>query len=428
VSAAIDVLHVDMDAFYASVEMLDDPSLLGRPLIVGGDGPRGVVASCSYEARAYGVRSAMPSVRARRLCPQAIFVAGRHGRYGEVSSELHRIFEDFTPLVEPVALDEAYLDASGSHLLFGASTAIADAIRDRVATEMRLSCSVGVARTKLVAKLASRAAKPSATPAGVVPGRGVYVVDPEDELRFLHPLPASAIPGVGRATAERLTRYGVSTIGDLASVGEDSLKRLLGSAHGSQLHALAWGRDDRAVVPDRPLKSIGHEETFAFDDRDPQSLHRQAVRMSDSVGSRMRGAGVVARTVTIKVRFADFKTITRSRTLPGPTSSGLVVARVATALLDEVPVGRGVRLLGVSVSGLASRVGGSTEQLSFDSFGGKEEDGGDENRENVDDAVDAVRKRFGADAVAPASVVSGGRINVKRPGDTQWGPSATEET
>jgi DNA polymerase-4 len=432
VSGPTDVLHVDMDAFYASVEMLDNPSLAGLPLIVGGEGPRGVVASCSYEARAYGVRSAMPSVRARRLCPQAVFVAGRHGRYSEVSGELHRIFEDFTPLVEPVALDEAYLDVSGSHLLFGESTAIAAAIRDRVAADLRLSCSVGVGRTKLVAKLASRAAKPSASPAGVVAGRGVFVVMGEEEVAFLHRLPASAIPGVGQRTAERLTRYGVSTIGDLAKVGEDSLKRLLGSAHGSQLHALAWGRDERAVVPDRPLKSVGHEETFAFDDRDMQSLQRQAVRMSDSVASRMRGAGVVARTVTIKVRFADFKTITRSRTLPVSTSSGLVVARVASALLDEVPVGRGVRLLGVSVSGLVARAAGGAEQLSFDSFGsvrgsGDERGGGDETRENVDDAVDAVRRRFGADALAPASLVSSGRLNVKRPGEGQWGPAATEE-
>jgi DNA polymerase-4 len=422
---ATDVLHVDMDAFFASVEALDDPSLAGKPLIVGGSGPRGVVASCSYEARAYGVRSAMPSVQARRLCPQAIFVAGRHGRYGEVSAELHRIFEAFTPLIEPIALDEAYLDVSGSHLLFGDSTEIAAAIRHRVKSELQLDCSVGVARTKLIAKLASRAAKPTSSTAGVLPGRGVVRIDPEDEVRYLHALNVRAIPGVGRQTGERLARFGVSTVGDLAAVGEESLKRLLGSAAGSQLHALAWGRDERPVVPDRPLKSVSHEETFAADDRDPDSLHRQAVRMADSVGSRLRAAGVVGRTVTIKVRFGDFKMITRSRTIPAPTSSGVIVARVAAALLQDVQVNQGVRLLGVSVSGLTAREESIPEQLSFDALAPSEE-GHEQGRADdaVDNAVDEVRRRFGAAALAPASLATEGRIRVKQRGDSQWGPTA----
>lgn len=418
-----DVLHVDMDAFFASVEMLDDPALAGKALIVGGAGARGVVASCSYEARAYGVRSAMPSVQARRLCPQAIFVSGRHARYEEVSTQLNAIFEDFTPLVEPIALDEAYLDVSRSHRLFGDSSAIARAIRARVSAELHLDCSVGVARTKLAAKLASRAAKPTTSPAGVVPGPGVVRIAPEDEVAYLHRLPVRAIPGVGRQTAERLARFGVSSVGDLAVVGEESLNRLLGGALGGQLHALAWGRDERAIVPDRQLKSVGHEETFAVDDRDYESLHRQAVRLSDSVGGRLRAAGVVGRTVTIKVRFADFKTITRSRTIPAPTSSGVLVARVAVALLDGVPVTRGVRLLGVSVSGLTARGAGTAEQLTFDAVSAGQQREPGRGDEAVDDAVDEVRRRFGAAAVAPASVAAGGRIRVKQRGDSQWGPA-----
>lgn len=418
-----------MDAFFASVEMLDDPTLRGRALIVGGAGPRGVVASCSYEARAYGVRSAMPSMHAKRLCPQAIFVPGRFARYGEISSSIGAIFEDFTPLVEPIAFDEAFLDVAGSHLLFGDSVVIAAAIRSRVADELKLACSVGVARTKLVAKLASREAKPTSSLAGVRPGRGVVVITAEEEIEFLHKLPARAIPGVGRQTAARLERLGVSTVGDLATVGAEGLKRVLGSAHGTQLYELAWGRDDREVVPDRPLKSVGHEETFAVDDRDRDSLHRHVVRMSDSVGERMRAAAVAARTVTIKVRFGDFKTITRSRTLPAPVTSGVVVARVASALLDEVPVARGVRLLGVSVSALVARDAGSAEQLKFDAMLADDDntDPGPESstrdQRGVDDAVDAVRRRFGAAAVAPASVAYSGTIKVKLLGDSQWGPA-----
>jgi DNA polymerase-4 len=462
---ATDILHVDMDAFFAAVEILDDPTLAGKPVIVGAAGSRGVVASCSYEARAFGIRSAMPSTEASRLCPQAVFVAGRHGRYSEVSQRLHAIFTDFTPIVEGISLDEAFLDVRGGHRLLGSSVDIAHAIRSRVRAELHLGCSVGVARTKLVAKLASEAAKPTASRDGPIAGKGVVVVGPEEEVEFLHRLPVRAIWGIGPKTAERLRRYGVSTVGDLAAVGRDSLVRLLGAAQGTALHDLAWGRDDRAVVPDRPLKSVGHEETFAVDDRDPESLHRQAVRMADAVGARMREAGVVGRTVTVKVRFADFSTITRSQTLSGSTCSGVAMARVAAALLETVEVHRGVRLLGVSASGLgkapatgAAASGapvrdvelevGSAEQLSFadagDSAvgaavgaGGRGGGGGDSQANlerdaehaaalaDVETAIDAVRRRYGMGAVGPASLAGPGGLEVKQRGDAQWGPGST---
>jgi DNA polymerase-4 len=400
---ATNILHVDMDAFFASVEALDDPSLAGIPLVVGGDGERGVVASCSYEARAYGVRSAMPSTEARRRCPVATFVPARHGRYGEVSEELHRIFHDVTPLVEGIALDEAFLDVGGAVRLLGPPAGIAAAIRARVADELGLTCSVGVARCKLFAKLASREAKPRADRRGITEGRGVVVIDPEQEISFLHPLPVRALWGVGPRTAERLARYGLSTVGDVAAVGEQSLCRLLGKALGTQLFQLAWGRDTRPVEPSRPLKSVGHEETFSVDVHEHGELRRHAVRMADSVAGRLRRAGVSGRTVVVKVRFADFTTITRSRTLALPTTSGSVIATTAIELLARLEVSPGVRLLGVSATGLGPAEEAAVEQLSFEdvrSASGTERAA----RRDVDEAVDAVRRKFGATSVGPASL------------------------
>jgi DNA polymerase-4 len=426
----IDVLHVDMDCFFAAVEALEDPSLAGKPVIVGGSGPRGVVASCSYEARAFGVRSAMPSAEARRLCPQAVFLDGRYDTYAATSRRLQDIFEEFTPVIEPIALDEAFLDVSNAHRLFGPSPTIAGLVRERVAAELGLSCAVGVARTKLIAKLASRAAKPNASPTGTVPGRGVVVVRPEEELAFLQPLPVRALPGVGPKTAERLRRYGVSTVSDLAAVGRSSLVRLLGSAHGSNLHDLALGHDPRPVTPGRPLKSVGHEETFAADDHDAESLHRQAVRMSDAVAARMRAAGVVGRTVAVKARFADFSMVTRSQTLRTGIASAHGITRVAAALLASIDVSAGVRLLGVAVSSLERAAGApdggepagpaQTEQLRLDAESAEQESA----RSEIDRAVDAIRRRYGTGAIGAATVVSSAGIGVKRPGDRRWGPPA----
>ena len=419
VSEGLDVLHVDMDCFFAAVEVLDDPSLNGRPVIVGGTGTRGVVAACSYEARSTGVRSAMPMAEARRRCPSAVVLAGRHDRYGEVSSELHSIFHEFTPVVEPIALDEAFLDVSGSHRLFGTSFEIAHSIRHRVRDVLHLDCSVGVARTKLIAKLASRAAKPTASPEGPRPGPGVVVVRMEDEIEFLHPRPVSDLWGVGPRTAERLNRYGIHTIADLASLDQAAVTRLVGRAAGTQLFALAAAEDDRPVVADRALKSVGHEETFATDHYEAGSLQSELVRLSDSVGDRMRAAEVVGRTVTLKVRFGDFSTITRSHSLKGSLLSSSEISRVATALLAGVDVSPGVRLIGVSVSSLEPREAASGRQLELL----------DPNvtsavaRGDVDAAVGAIRDRYGAGAVGPAAVVGPTGLRVKRLGDAQWGPA-----
>jgi DNA polymerase-4 len=413
-----------MDAFYAAVEALDEPSLRGRPLIVGGTGRRGVVASCSYEARAYGVRSAMPSGRARQLCPHAIFVAGRFDRYAEVSCSIHAVFEEYTPLVEGISLDEAFLDVSGSERLFGPGPLIAAAIRGRIATELGLVCSVGVAPVKFLAKLASEAAKPTASLAGVAAGAGVVVVEPGQELAFLHPLPIEALWGVGPATAERLRRLGVTTVGALAVVPERVLEAAVGGAHGRQLSRLAQGVDERAVEPDRDIKSVSHEETYAVDVFDRSELEREIVRMADAVAGRMRRAGVAGRTVGLKVRYGDFVTLTRSRTSPGALGEGPLIASIAAGLLDAVDVSPGVRLLGVGVSNLTPLGAESAEQLRFD-VGGLPRPGSTQPRSwrEASGAVDAVRDRFGNGAVGPATLLGGDGLRLKRPGDTQWGPT-----
>lgn len=423
-TASLDILHVDMDAFFAAVEVLDDPRLLGLPVVVGGTGSRGVVASCSYEARATGIRSAMSMVEARRRCPDAVVLPGRHSRYGEVSRELHSVFELFTPLIEPIALDEAFLDVSGGHRLFGSSYEIANAIRTRVRDDLHLSCSVGVATCKLLAKLASRAAKPSPSVAGPVVGSGIFLVRPEEALDFLHPRPVSDLWGVGPRTAERLARYGIATIGDLAGIEPAHLSRLVGRAAGAQLHELSWARDDRPVVADRPVKSVSHEETFAVDRRDPEQLRLEVLRMSDSVSSRLRASSLAGRTVTIKVRYGDFTTITRSHSLRRPVASSAELVKIAAALLSCVEVHPGVRLLGVSVSSLEERPDGLFEQLAL--WDGDSSDGQSHAssgaRTEVDMAVDAIRERYGTASVGPAALIGSSGLRVKQVGDAQWGP------
>ncbi|MBV8160561.1 MAG: DNA polymerase IV [Acidimicrobiia bacterium] len=404
------VLHVDMDAFYAAVEILEDPTLVGKPVIVGGTGARGVVAACSYEARVYGVHSAMPSVRARRLCPGAVFLAGRFDRYGDYSRRLHQILLSFTPLVEGIALDEAFLDVEGARKLLGPAEEQAAAIRWRIAEELRLTASVGAGTSKLVAKLASEAAKPRVTNQGVRPGAGVRVVPPGGELTFLHPHPVQALWGVGPATLRRLQRFGVRTVGDLAALPETTVIGALGEAQGRHLHALAWARDDRPVEPDRAAKSIGHEETYPHDHYELEPLRREAVRMGDAVAARLRELGQAGRTVTVKVRFADFQTITRSRTVPEPVDTGAAVAAVACSLLEQIDPTPGIRLLGVSASNLGPR---QAAQLSLDDAAPWDD---------ATRAVDEVRRRFGPDAVGPASLVGDRGLQTKRRGEQQWGP------
>ena len=358
------ILHVDMDAFFASVEVLDDPSLAGLPVIVGGSGNRGVVAACTYEARRFGVHSAMPSSMARRLCPSAVFVDGRFHRYMEESRKLHDIFQSVTPLVEGISLDEAFLDVTGSRQLLGGGVTIARSIRRRVSEELELTCSVGVGRSKLMAKLASKAAKPVADRAGITPGPGVVVVPPDGELEFLHPLPVRALWGVGPVTGRRLTALGINTVGDIAALAPGALERYLGTAQGAHLAALSRGHDPRPVVPDQAAKSIGHEETFGSDLWDFAELHQHLVRMVDASATALRRADLAARTISVKIRFGDFSLITRSHTMGSPIDATPAIGAVAAALLDSVDLRSGVRLLGVSLSGFGRDEGGT--QLSLD--------------------------------------------------------------
>lgn len=409
------ILHVDMDAFYASVEQLRNPELRGKPVIVGGAGQRGVVAAASYEARVYGIHSAMASSQARRLCPDAVFVSGDHNHYGEVSARVMEVFRSFTPLVEPLSLDEAFLDVAGSVRLHGEPMDIARAIRRMVWEQERLTCSVGVASNKFLAKLATEEAKPQPSLSGPVFGPGVHRVDPDAVQAFLDPLPIRAIWGVGPASAARLDRLGIATVEDVRRLPAVTLVATLGKAHGSHLHELVHGRDDRPVTPNQGVKSISHEETFAVDVFEPQRLADEAVRMADAVATRVRSGGKRARTVNVKVRFGDFQTITRASTLPTPTDSGAVVAREAKRLLATVDPTPGVRLLGVGVSGFAKETAG--EQLSFDELAGN-----DIEWREAEDAIDTIRNRFGDQAIGPASSLGNDGLRVKQRGDQQWGP------
>jgi DNA polymerase-4 len=424
------ILHVDLDAFYAAVEVLCDPSLAGKPVIVGGTGGRGVVAAASYEARLYGVHSAMPSARARRLCPSAVFLPGRYSLYAEYSRRFHAILTSVTPLVEGIALDEAFLDVRGARRLLGEGPEIALTLRRRIHEQLGLWASVGVATSKLIAKLASEAAKPrvvgqrgpSATTGGrVQAGVGVKVVPAGGELEFLHPHPVSALWGVGPATRRRLERFGVQTVGDLAALPQATLVAALGKAAGQHLHDLAWARDPRPVEPHRAPKSVGHEETYAHDHHEHWPLRKEVVRLSDAVAARLRTGGWAGRTVTIKVRFADFHTITRSRTVADPLDTGHDLAAVATTLLDGVDPSPGVRLLGVSTSNLVERAGGGVqvadEPVQLNLGGGT--------WQTVAAAVDQVRRRFGDKAVGPAVLLGDGPdagLRLRRQGDQQWGP------
>jgi DNA polymerase-4 len=412
-----------MDAFFVAVELLDRPELRGQPVIVGGRGERGVVAAASYEARAFGIHSAMPSVRARRLCPHAVFLPGRHARYAGVSREVMAVFRSFTPLVEPISLDEAFLDVTGSQRLHGPAPDIAQSIRARVLAEHGLTCSVGIAPVKFVAKLASESAKPRATPSGPVPGAGVKVVPADGVLPFLHPLPARALWGVGPATLAKLERLGVTTVGDIAALDLSVLTAAIGNAAGTHLHRLSHGIDDREVEPEQRPKSIGHEETFSRDHHERASLERELVRLADSVGVRLRAHGLAGRTVSIKVRFHDFRTITRAVTLPSAVDTGHDVAHAARGLLAEVDPSAGVRLLGVSVSGLSEE---GVRQLTLDDALAEHRPGGGGGEttrwSDASSAMDEIRERFGDDAIGPASLAGDRRLRVKRQGDQQWGP------
>jgi DNA polymerase-4 len=384
------VLHVDMDAFYASVELLKRPELRGQPVIVGGGGSRGVVLSATYEARAYGVHSAMPMMRARRLCPQAVVVPPSAGEYARASANVMEVFRSVTPLVEPISLDEAFLDVRGAARRLGGPRQIGEWIRATVEDEQGITCSVGVATTKFVAKLASARCKPD----------GLLVVPADRVVAFLHPLPVGALWGVGDKTEEVLRRLGLYTVGDIANTPVATLQRALGPAVGSHLAALSWGRDERRVTPHEPDKSVGAEETFAVDVDDPGVIARELLRLSERTAARLRAAGQVGRTVSIKIRFSDFTTITRSRTLPEATDVGRTVYEVALGLYEALGLERArLRLVGVRIEGIADEAD-QHRQLQL----GEKESGWRE----AEQAVDKASRRFGAGAVRPATLVQPG--------------------
>jgi DNA polymerase-4 len=372
-----------MDAFYASVEQRDDPALRGKPVIVGGHARRGVVLAASYEVRPFGVRSAIPMARAVKLAPHAIVVPPRFFAYADASDKVFAIFEGVTPLVEPLSLDEAFLDVTGSQALFGAPAKIAADIRARIAAEVSLPASAGIAASKFVAKIASDLAKPN----------GQLEVPAEGTVSFLAPLPVSRLWGVGPKTEETLKGMGLSTIGQIAQRDADWLEKRLGSG-GRHLWELSRGIDDREVVPDREAKSMGAEDTFEEDLSDEGEvalhLHSQALR----VGRRMRRAGIKARVVQLKVKFADFETITRRRTLEDPTDDGALLYQEALALMQRVPRDKKIRLTGVSGQELTD--GGA--QLGLFRQAPKR-------RDKLNAALDRIALRFGSAAVTTADLV-----------------------
>jgi len=385
------ILHIDMDAFYASVEIRDRPEIVRQPVIVGHTGGRGVVLSANYVARGFGVRSAMPVTRAQRLCPHAVFVAPRHGLYGAVSREVMAIFRSVTPEVEPLSLDEAFLDISGAVRRLGAPAAIGGLIRRQVRDELGITCSVGIASTKFVAKLASVHCKPD----------GMLVIQADRVLEFLHPLPVSALWGVGARTAKVLARLGLRTVADLANAPVSTLERQLGPATAAHLSALAWGRDERKVVTGTHDKSIGAEETFGTDIGDPELIRRELLRLAGRTARGLRSSGYVARTISVKLRRADFSTITRSRTLSEPTDVAQKIYATACELYAASGVADGVllRLVGVRASGLspASQAG---MQLAL----GERAD----TWRQAETAMDRITRRFGSGALRPGSLVTRG--------------------
>lgn len=372
------ILHVDMDAFYASVEMRRDPGLAGRPVVVGGAGGRGVVASASYEARAFGITSAMPMARALRLCPQVVVVSPDFASYNEVSSQLREIFLSVTPLVEPLSLDEAFLDVAGSIRLFGPPAAIGANLRARIRDELGLPASVGIAPNKFLAKLLSGKAKPD----------GMLQVQPDEVDDFLRPLGVRDLWGVGEQTAARLERFGVRTVADVAELPAATLARIVGAAAAGHLSKLARGKDSRPVVPYEPAKGMSAEETFERDVDDPEVLRRELLRLAEKVARRLRRSNVAARTVVLKLRYANFQTITRSKTLPLPTDEATQLHREVSEMLDALRLERvRVRLIGLGTSNLVPADASRQLGLLDDDRWGVLERAADDARDRFGDAA-----------------------------------------
>ena len=393
------ILHVDVDAFFASVEQRDHPEWRGKPLAVGmgGTNDRGVVSAASYEARKFGVHSAMPIRTARRLCPDCIFVPVRGAAYQAASREVMAILRRFTPLVQPISIDEAFMDVTASRLLFGDGEEIARRIKQAVRDEVQLTISVGVASTKLVAKIASDLRKPD----------GLVVVPPGAEVEFLAPLPISRLWGVGASTAAALRDFSVTTIGDLQRVDGAALVRRFGK-HGASLVDRAHGLDPDPVDDPDAAKSVSHEMTFDEDTSDPEALERTLLAMSEGVSGRLRHAGIKAGTVTVKIRDSGFNTITRQRGLPEPSDMTEPIWQAALALARPEMRGKKIRLLGVAASGFGGR-----QQLGL--F-----EAGDERKRKVVEAADEIRERFGMRAITRARIL---RSGVSAPFERDFGSS-----
>lgn len=393
------ILHVDMDAFYASATLLSHPELVGTPVIIGG-GARGVVLSATYEARRFGVTSAMPMTRARRLCPQATVLPPEHELYAAISAGVMETFRSVTPVVQPLSLDEAFLDVSGAIRRLGSPATIGRLIRDTVHDEQGITCSVGVAPSMFVAKLASGLAKPD----------GMVVVPRDEVVPFVQQLPVAALWGVGDRTEEALVRLGLRTVADIAHTPLATLVRALGEATGRHLHELAWGRDPRRLEREHREKSIGSDETFETDLDDAVLIRRHLLALSERTAARMRAAGMTGRTVTLKVRFSDFTTLTRSRTLREPTDSGRTIHEAAVGLFDALGLQRArIRLVGVRLEKLTP-----TAQAPIQGVIGEPEHGWRE----ADKAADRARARFGPGVLRPASLIQPGTsTSVRRPRD-----------
>lgn len=376
-----------MDAFFASVEERDDPTLQGKAVVVGG-GSRGVVLSANYQARKFGIRAAMPVGQAQRMAPHAIFVPPHHSRYREVSEVVMEIFARYTPLVEPISLDEAFLDVTGSKRLLGSGREIGEKIRCEVFEAEKITCSVGIASTKFIAKLASDHCKPN----------GLLEIDPNKVIDFLHPLPVKAIWGVGPKTNEELARLGLRTIADIAHTPRQTLIRALGESVGVHLYELAWGRDYRAVTPDEPDKSISAAETFPFDLEDQEAILRELLSLTEKATARLRARKMSAQTISIKVRFADFKTISRSKTVPLPIDGLQDCYEVAKKLYEGLRLDRArIRLIGIGLEGLVDADGVPMQMLLGERDRGWRE---------ATAALDQASARFGSGSVRPARLLS----------------------
>lgn len=379
-------MHVDMDAFFVSVELRTRPELRGKPVIVGFPADRSVVLSASYEARAFGVKSAMPMVVAARMCPKAVIIEPRHKLYYEVSAQLMEIFESITDLVEPLSVDEAFLDVGGAIRRLGPPRVIGELIRRRVAAELGITASVGIAASKFVAKIASTRCKPD----------GLLLIGPDETVPYLHSLPVGALWGIGAKTTDVLARMGIRTVADVAATPVSSLKKMLG-ATGEHVYRLSWGIDPRPVTPVRLEKSIGAEETFAVDTGDDGLIARELLRLSHRTAGRLRSSGMVARTVALKLRYADFSTITRSRTVQTPVDSAQLIYAVAIQLLESLgsrPMT--VRLVGIRAEQLEDTANTSL-QLSLDRR--------DDNWRAAEQTLDEVSRKFGNKSVLPASLL-----------------------